>query len=156
MNLFDKLFNLYRNDIYRLAYSYVLNKCDAEDITQKVFYKLYLNIKKIFLMNSNMDIKKWLFRITINESKNFLKTSWFKTIKDSERDNYKMVDKSNKEFTYILKNIPLSYRIVLYLYYIEGYDIKEISEIIKKSTSAIKMRLLRGREMLKKEMEDLK
>lgn len=155
MKTFDDLFDLYNNDVYRLAYSYVLNKCDAEDITQKTFYKLYINIKKVSLINSNEDIKKWLFRITINEAKNHLKSSWFKTIKNQEDDNLGICTNKSElnEFTCALKNISSQYRIVLYLHYLEGYNIKEISKIIKKSESAVKMRLMRGKEELRKEME---
>ena len=52
-----------------------------------------------------------------------------------------------------MKTITPIYRSTLYLYYYEGYSIKEIANIIKKSESAVKMRLTRGKEELKKEME---
>ena len=51
-----------------------------------------------------------------------------------------------------LYNINPDYRIPLYLFYYEGYSIKEIANQLKKSESAIKMRLLRGKEALRKEM----
>ena len=51
-----------------------------------------------------------------------------------------------------LNNINPDYRIPLYLFYYEGYSIKEIAKQLKKSESAIKMRLLRGKEALRKEM----
>ena len=149
---FDELFLLYNKDIYRCTISYVINKHDAEDIVQKTFYKLYMN-KKI-LNKENEVIKKWLYRVCINESKDLLKSAWKKV----STNNDLLINKSNtkkKEVDLIdaLKSITPIYRSTLYLYYYEGYSIKEISTIIKKSESAVKMRLTRGKEELKKEME---
>lgn len=149
---FDEIFLLYNKDIFRCSISYVINKHDAEDIVQKTFYKLYTN-KKI-LNKENEIIKKWLYRVCINESKDLLKSSWKKV---STNDDL-LINKSNtkkKEVDLIdsLKLITPIYRSTLYLYYYEGYSIKEISRIINKSESAVKMRLQRGKEELKKEME---
>ena len=48
-------------------------------------------------------------------------------------------------------SLPEKYRIAIYLHYVEGYQCKEIAEILGKSESAVKMRLKRGKEMLKSE-----
>ena len=149
---FDEIFLLYNKDIFRCSISYVINKYDAEDIVQKTFYKLYTN-KKI-LNKENEVIKKWLYKVCINESKDLLKSSWKKVNTNDEL----LINKSNtkkKEVDLIdlLKTITPIYRSTLYLYYYEGYSIKEIANIIKKSESAVKTRLTRGKEELKKEME---
>ena len=69
---FKNIYFLYKNDVYRLAYSYTRNKIDAEDITQKTFIKLYKNFDKL-----DMDtIKNWILKVTSNECKNFLLTPW--------------------------------------------------------------------------------
>lgn len=49
-------------------------------------------------------------------------------------------------------NLPEKYRIVIHLFYYEGYSTKEIAEILKKSDSAVRTQLCRGREMLKKSL----
>ena len=49
---FNELYQLYKNDIYRLAYSYLLNEQDSEDVIQKVYIKLYNN-KKILTLSNN-------------------------------------------------------------------------------------------------------
>lgn len=147
---FDEIYNLYSKDVYRLVYSYLFSIPDTEDVLQKSFIKLYKNNKILSL--SNEEIKKWLFKTSINETKDLLKSPWRKLIT--------MIDKDinisyNKEDSILepLKNIPRDYRIPLYLYYYEGYSIKEISVLIKKTESAVKMRLSRGKEKLKMEME---
>jgi RNA polymerase sigma-70 factor (ECF subfamily) len=53
-----------------------------------------------------------------------------------------------------LKKVNVLYRIPLYLYYYEGYNIEEISKIMKLSISNTKQRLSRGRDLLKGELED--
>jgi len=151
--LFDDVYNSYYNDVYRLAYSYVLNNQDAEDIVQKTFLKLYKNIHKIH--KSNNDIKKWLFRVAINECKDllrFLKTKTFVSLNEEITKNG--YNNKNNSLMLALMNIQKNYRIPLFLYYFEGYNINEISKIMKKSESSIKMSLSRGREKLKKEMEE--
>ena len=65
-------------------------------------------------------------------------------MKDNKIKNDSLVD--------ALNNINPDFRIPLYLFYYEGYSIKEIANQLKKSESAIKMRLLRGKEALRKEM----
>ncbi len=146
---FNELYQLYKNDIYRLAYSYLLNEQDSEDVIQKVYIKLYNN-KKILTLSNN-EAKRRLFRICINESKDILKSPWKKLkatitndVKDNKIKNDSLVD--------ALNNINPDFRISLYLFYYEGYSIKEIANQLKKSESAIKMRLLRGKEALRKEM----
>ncbi len=92
---FANLFDLYKNDVYRLAYSYTLNKQDAEDILQIVFIKFY---KKMNTLNlSDEEMKKYLFKIAVNESKRLLLTPWRRrktSLDDIERiesKNYRSV-----------------------------------------------------------------
>lgn len=146
---FNELYQLYNNDVYRLSYSYLLNEQDAEDVIQKVYIKLYNN-KKI-LMLSNNEVKRWLFKVCINESKDILKSPWRK-LKSSITNDIKDEKVKNDTLLEALNNINSYYRIPLYLYYYEGYSIKEIAVQLKKSESAIKMRLFRAKEALKKEM----
>ncbi len=149
-NRFDEIYYLYSKDVYKLIYSYLFNIQDTEDILQKTFMKLYNN-KKILLLE-NEEIKKWLFRVSINNTKDLLKSPWKKLIKSLE-DEIKSYDLNKFDTFELLKAIPKDYRISLYLYYYEGYKIKEIAKIMRKSESAIKMNLLRGKEKLRVEME---
>lgn len=147
---FDEIYNLYSKDIYRLVYSYLFNISDTEDILQKTFLKLYKNNKILSLTND--EIKKWLFKVSINETKDTLKSPWRRLVTIWDKEDNISLDLENK-ISEPLKNIPKEYRIPLYLYYYEGYSIKEIANLIKKTESAVKMRLSRGKEKLKIEME---
>lgn len=155
-NYFIKNYKKFHNDIYRIAYSYTLNVQDSEDILQKTFIKFYKNITKF--QNAEDDyIKRWLFKVAVNEAKDFLKSFWRTHKTDStDFENIKSTENgpANYELLSALNNIDKKYRIPFYLYYYEGYDIKEIADIMKLSESAIKSRLSRVKDKLKSELEE--
>lgn len=155
--LFIEIYHKYKNDIYRIAYSYTLNKEDAEDIVQSTFIKLHNNINKF--SNADDDVKRWLFTVAVNESKDLLKSIWRKRrVNYEELENIKDNKDNNKikELNSILSKLDKKYRITFYLHYYEGYTAKEIANIIHISESAVKSRLLRVKEKISIEMEDIK
>ena len=109
----------YGDTIFRLAYSYMKNTYDAEDVVQEVFLKLFENIE----MFQNEGHKKfWLIRVGRNVCKNKLKSFWFK--KNCELHEVSYYDKYEYKDKSILNeviNLPVKYREVIYLYYYEGY-----------------------------------
>ncbi len=153
---FIEIFNLYKNDILRLAYSYTKNKTDAEDIVQNVFIKLYKHIE--ILTKEKIEIKKWLIKVTINECKNFFLSSWKRKItyfEEKEEENISIVTKEDEVLPKVLE-LPRKYRIVTYLFYYENYKVKEIAKILNISETNIRTILVRSREKLKNMMEGAK
>ncbi len=149
---FTRIYELYSPDIYRLIYSYTLNSVDAKDILQETFLKLYNNLEK--LPKDDLQIKKWLMRVAANQSKNFLKSYWHIHTKSlSDKDFNPKLSQEEKDTLVISSKIDKKYRIPIYLHYYEGYNIEEIADILKISKSAVKLRLSRAREKIKKEME---
>ena len=129
-----------------------MNTQDSEDICQRTFTKFYNYLEKNKVDESK--VKQLLFKIAINDSKNILTSSWRKLI--SNLDNYENDLKSkeyNNDLIEALKKLNSKYRIPLYLYYYEGYSIKEIALLLKINESTIKIRLKRGKEKLKLLME---
>lgn len=149
---FDELYHLYAKDIYRIVYSYLLNEPDSEDVIQKTFIKLYNNKQKLSLPDE--DVKRWLFRVAINEAKDILRSPWKKFISKLDINHTNVSNEKEDTLIDSLNNIASEYRIPLYLFYYEGYSIKEIAALLHKSESAIKMRLSRGKEKLKMEVEE--
>lgn len=152
-NRFDEIYYLYSKDVYKLIYSYLFNIQDTEDILQKTFMKLYNN-KKILLLE-NEEIKKWLFIVCANESKDLLKSFW-----RSKKSNYELEEipyNTNTDsfiILDILKDFDSKYRIPFYLHYYEGYTSKEIAEILKISKSVVEVRLFRIKKMIKDKLGD--
>lgn len=150
---FKEIFELYQNDILRLAYSYTRNKGDAEDICQNVFVKLYKHLE--ILAQENLAVKRWLVKVTINECKNFFLSSWKRKIKFldvKEEENITTIVKEDETLPFVLK-LPRKYRVVTYLFYYENYKIKEIAKILNSSEVNIRTILVRSREKLRIMME---
>lgn len=144
---FIKLYDDYKNDIYRLAISYTKNKHDSEDIVQNVFIKYYKNIDKV----EEEYIKQWLIKVTINECKNVLLSSWKKRILPfTEKEENMVIDNIEDDslLTEIFK-LPKKNRIIIHLHYYEGYDVKEIARLLKMTESNVKVSLYRSRKLLK-------
>ena len=152
---FLNLYNLYSNDVLRLAFSFTKNIFEAEDIVQSVFIKLYQELKK----DNSKDIgKKWLLKVTANECKNSFKIAWKRKVILHDEMLQNQVDLretlKNDELSDALLKLSAKYRNVIYLYYYEGYKIDEISEILNLQTSNVKTLLSRGREKMKKILEE--
>lgn len=72
-DLIDEIMNKYGQEVLQLVYSYVNNKEVAEDLTQDIFVKCY---KSLHTYKGNSNLKTWLWRIAINQCKDYLK-SWY-------------------------------------------------------------------------------
>lgn len=140
----------YSKMIVRLAFTYTKSLCDAEDIAQDVFVSL---IEKNKTFENSEHEKAWLIRVTVNKSKNFVKSSWVKkTVPIDEAMTKTSEEKSDDILEEVLK-MPEKYRTVIHLFYYEGYQINEIAEILGKSMGTIGTWLSRGRKILKERLE---
>ena len=152
---FLELYNSYSNDVLKLAFNFTKNIYEAEDIVQSVYIKLFQELKKDSTKEFN---KKWLLKVTANESKNVFKNIWHKRVILNDeilQNEFDIADSlKNDELTTVLLKLPLKYRNVIYLYYYDGYKIDEIAEILKLRTSNVKSILSRGREKMKNILED--
>lgn len=137
----------YSDMVYKIAYSQTKNQHHAEDVFQEVFLRL---IKKKPSFQSKDHLKAWLIRVTINCSKSIFLSFHFKKraeLSNDIADSNVILEKS--ELYYAVMNLPNKYKNVLYLFYYEGYSIKEIATILDKKEATIKTNLHRGRNLLK-------
>lgn len=151
-DIFRKNYYKYKNDVFRLAYSYTKRISDAEDIMQNVFMKYYNNIN---ILNDADYLKKWLFKVTVNECKNYKLSIWKRIVFPID-ENEKDLFSYDKEFIDVrdcIFALPSKYRMIIYLYYYQGYKVKEIAEILNKNKSTIQTNLNRAREMLKEKLK---
>ena len=143
-NQLTLLIEKYANTMYRCAYSYCQNRTDAEDIVQDVFLKY---IKKRPKFNDEVHEKAWLLRVTINTSKNYLHSFWFRKT-ESLYEDIEYIQNDTTNVWDFVKLLPIRYRIIIQLYYQEGYSIKEISSILKLRGSTVGTQLSRARKLL--------
>lgn len=154
MNEMEFLINAdkYKDTIYRIALNYLKNTHDADDIVQDVLMKLYTNNGEF---ESEEHIRNWLIRVSINLCKNVLRAPWRrKNVNLNELSNYITFEqREQSELFMLVMGLPTKNRVVLYLFYYEGFSVKEIAKMLNLKESAVTSRLSRARNQLKLELE---
>lgn len=144
---FEEAVRKYSDAMLRCAYAYCQSTADAEDIVQKAFVK-YLETFPNF---KNEDHRRaWLLRVVINLSKNHLNSFWNRNrceLDETLPDNNNPAESS--EIWLAVRQLPPKYRIVIELYYREGFTIEEIAGITKAKRSTIGDRLKKAKELLR-------
>ncbi len=150
----EDVIKFYSDMVYRLAFSQMKNKTDADDIFQEVFLRY---IKKHPQFENEDHRKAWLIRVTINCSKKFWASSWLKKIEPlDETITFEFSEENDLNFE--LQKLPSKYRTVIHLFYYEDLSIAEMSTILKQKPSTIRTQLTRARRKLKgilKEVSDV-
>lgn len=141
----DEIVEKYKDLVYRLAFSYCRNHMDADDIFQEVFLRYY---RKRPVFESEEHEKAWFIRVTINCSKSLLTSVWRSWTIELEQ-GVLFQDQYESDLFYAVMALPKKYRIVIELYYYEGYKVKEIAELLHRKENTVKQQLVRGRERLK-------
>ncbi|MDE6904106.1 MAG: sigma-70 family RNA polymerase sigma factor [Lachnospiraceae bacterium] len=154
----ENYFKTYYAPCCRIAFTQMKTKSDAEDVVQEVFLRL-LKYQPGF---ESLDHEKaWMIRTTLNLCRDVLKSRWSSTIRMEElsledKDSFKNPYVDIDETLWSLLELPHMYRICLYLFYYEDYSIKEIAQALEEPENTIKTRLKRGREMLRKKLQEEK
>lgn len=144
---FNEKYYLYKETIYGIAYTYMKNVNDSDDIVQDVFMK-YLNSNEKFKTLDNE--KFWLIRVTINTCKSYLKKSWKQKVElDESKIDIVSKKEENSYLFDIVYSLPHKYKEIIVLKYYEDFSINEIAKILNISISAVKKRLERARNMIK-------
>lgn len=150
---FKKLYFL----VYRVAFMQMKGHADAEDVAQEVFVRL-LKYKPQF--ENEEHEKAWFIRTTMNICKDIQKSKWHSTtvsidrIPETEKKYFPLPYMKEDETLWAVLELQESYRDCLYFFYYEGYTIKEIAQIMKIPENTVKTNLKRGREALKKTLEN--
>ena len=120
---------------------------------QNTFLKL-LNTETAF--TDDLHVKRWLITVAVNECRNVFRSFWKKKV-DYLEDSPQEPRFSMKEYSNLysaVRRLPQIYRIIIHLYYYEGYSVKEISSILQIKESTVQTRLMRGREKLKSMLKE--
>ena len=156
---FDLLMERYEKKLLRYGRKFLSDKADVEDIVQDVFMSAYQNIKSF---DVSQRFSPWIYRIAHNAFVTELKKSTKRPIllfdfdtllshtasedtarsKEEEAEMRGMIETG-------LKELPLKYREVLILYYLEELPYKEIADVLQIPTSTAGIRLKRARILLK-------
>ncbi|GFP75229.1 RNA polymerase sigma factor [Clostridium fungisolvens] len=138
------------NTVYKICRLYLKENADIEDVFQKVFLKLIE--KKPYFKNQEHE-RAWFIKVTANTCKDFLKSYWNKnTVSINDIDSVTEGIELSEVFEAVF-SLEHKYKIVIYMYYYEGYSISEISNILKVNEATIRTQLKRAREKLKNKLE---
>ena len=146
----EELVEQYSSLIFRISYCILCNPQDAEDAVQETFLR-YLTKAPEFVSEEHR--KAWLIRVSANISKNM---QMFKLRRETVSiDDIENVGIARDDFELfeLIMSLPAKYKVVMTLYYVEGYKSREIAEIIDVNEDAVRKRLQKGRELLKVEFE---
>lgn len=149
---FTELTTKYIDTVYRVALTHMKNPAEAEDITQTVFLKLYREPKPFA---SEAHVKHWLIRVAVNECNKAYRNP-FRFAEDiaDHAATLRFDTPEHSELYYAVMELPRKYRVPIFLYYYEDYSTAEISKLMGIPTPTVATRLHRGRELLKKTLQE--
>lgn len=139
----------HKTALFRLAFSIVLNKEDAEDAVSDAILKAYSHLEDL---KNIKKMKAWLFQILVNESKNCLKKRQKIEFSDVFVDRAPQEAETSDLFEFVCQ-LEERFREVIILYYFEGFRVKEIAKILEINEGTVKSRLSRARLKLKQYIE---
>jgi len=152
---FTKLIELNLPKLYKIARAKLSEELDIEDVIQETLMKAYLNLNRLKSVDK---FSLWLTKILVNECNNIYRKS--KVIHIQYDDyvipvNVEYENALDNEMMYskIMNLLEPEDRIIMVLYYSNGYTTKQISEIININENTIKGRLKRAKENLREKLE---
>ena len=146
-----RLMTDYGDSIQRLAYSYLHNMSDAEDILQESLIQF---LKTQPELTDPVKEKAWMLRVAGNLSKNRIK---YNKLRLTDELQESLASDQRDDLSYVweaVKQLPDKYREVVHLFYYEGYATKEIADILGRNESTVRSDLKRGRERLRQILEE--
>jgi RNA polymerase sigma-70 factor (ECF subfamily) len=161
LEAFEYILSFYEKAIYNYCLRILKNSTHAKDVTQETFIKVYTHRKKI---DPEKNIKTWIFTIATNTAYDFLRSkkrkmeisldeefetnSSFETYYQSKEEG--LISDVDKALT----QIKSEYKKVLLLFYQQGFEYKEIAEILGMPINTVKTHISRGREQLKELLKE--
>ncbi|WP_054941718.1 RNA polymerase sigma factor [Paenibacillus ihuae] len=146
-----KSYETYSEMLYRIALVHLGSRQDAEEATQDTFIKL---MEKAPEFKDAEHQKAWLIRVLTNTCKTLLGRGWRKReVKLEGAEPLTADSPEDWAMLQLVLALPVKYKTVIHLYYYEDYPVQVISKTLQISESAVKMRLKRGRQLLKLELE---
>lgn len=165
---FARLMDAYSTPIYRLALKMLADPQEAEDVLQTTFLKAFQHIHEF---EGRSSLATWLYRIAANEALMLLRKRRPELPLDDEPEEgeplprpFQFADwghlpegeflsgESKKQFEHAIQQLPEKLRIVFLLRDMEGLSIKETSDTLNLTETAVKTRLLRARLNLREQL----
>jgi len=141
----------YGESILRMAYSYLHNYADAEEIVQDTIIKV---IGSGAVFESASHEKSYILAAAANLSKNRIK---FNKVREADELSEDLAAEEREDLMFVwdkVKELPEKYSEVVHLFYHEGYKTSEIAEILGRNESTVRSDLNRARKMLRDSLKE--
>ena len=135
---------------YRIAYSYVRNEADAQDIVQESAYKAIYHASKL---KKTEYAKTWICRIVINEAISFLRKSKKEQTEPMDRELAGRETEDMTDLKTAMEKLLPEEKTVIVLRFCDGMKLEEIAQVCEESLSTVKSRLYRTLKKLKLDLE---
>ncbi|MBR5421233.1 MAG: sigma-70 family RNA polymerase sigma factor [Lachnospiraceae bacterium] len=142
----------YGDRLYAAAFNVCRQPQDAEDAVQEALIRFYRSDTEF---ESEEHIKAWLLKVTVNAAKSTRRSFWNRnrTSYEDYMDSLGFEEPSDRSLMDAVLLLPEKYRIIIHLYYFEGYKTREIAEILSLSENTVKTRLTKSRRILRSNLE---
>lgn len=149
----EVLMDRYKDNLFAVAFNVCKNAADADDVVQDTFVQYHTQTRQF---ESEQHIKAWLIRVAINRSINVTRSLWRRSSLPLEDYMESLPFEAPEDSTLFAQvmALPEKYRVVIHLFYYEDYPVKDIAGILKVSENNVKVRLSRGRALLKKALKE--
>ncbi len=151
MQRVSQIMDTHGNRILRVAYSYLHNMADAEDILQDTLIK-YIQSAPDF--EGPEHEKAWIITVASNLSKNKIK---YNKVRETDELSEELVSGEESDLAFVwdaVKSLPEKYREVVHLFYQEGYQTGEIARILDRKEATVRSDLARARTRLKEILKE--
>ncbi len=147
----EQYFQQYGNSVLRLAYSYVHNMTDAEDILQETLIRV---LKANPQLENAAHEKAYILKTAANVAKNHIE---YCKLRETDELSEELIADEREDLSFVweaVKTLPDTARDVLYLHFHEGYKTAEIAKILKRSDSTVRSDLKRAKERLREILKE--
>ena len=142
---FTELIQIYMQDMYRTAIAILMNDEDAADAIQDTILVCW---EKMDTLQHTQYFKTWMTRILIHKCLD-IRRKQEKVVTMEDYEEPAVEDTYNIELKEALETLGEKYRLIMMLYYGEGYQVKEIADFLEMPVSTVQTRLERGRKKLR-------
>ena len=147
----ERYMQQYGNSVLRLAYSYVHNMADAEDILQETLIRV-LDARVSF--ENTAHERAYIFKSAVNISKNHITSG---KLRETDELNEELIAEERRDLSFVweaVKGLPPTMSEVIHLYYYEGYRTSEIAQLLGRNESTVRSDLKRARERLREMLKE--
>lgn len=142
----------YGGSILRLAYTYLHNMSDAEEILQETLIRF---LKTAPVLENGEHEKAWMLRVAANLSKNRIEYNRLRSTDELEES---LIAEDREDLSFVweaVRDLPDKFREVIHLYYYEGYKTAQIARILRRKEATVRSDLRRGREKLREILREV-